>query len=77
MRQHQREAVIGAGLDGREDVGEREALVAQTRWSLAAPPPYVARSALLSDARLILKEEADALQFMRTLNFSEQCRGSF
>lgn len=29
VRQHEREAVVGAGLDRREDVGEREALVGQ------------------------------------------------
>jgi hypothetical protein len=77
VRQHEREAVIRAGLYGREDVGEGEAPVAEARRSLAAPPPDVARPALLADARLVLEEEADALVFMRTLNFFEQCRGSF
>jgi hypothetical protein len=77
VRQDERETVVRAGLYGREDVGEREALVAQARRSLAPPPPDVARPALLPDACLVLEEEAEALRFMRTLNFSEQRRGSF
>ena len=75
--QDEREGVVGAGLDGCEDVGEREALVAQARWALAALPPDVGRAPLLSDARLVLEEQADALVFMRTLNSSQKSRGSF
>ena len=75
--QHECEAVVGAGLDGREDVGEGEALVGEARRSLAALPPDVARASLLADARLVLEEEADTLAFMRTLKFFEQRRGSF
>jgi hypothetical protein len=37
---------------------------------MAGPP-------LLADPRLVLEEQADALVFMRTLNFSEKRRGSF
>ena len=77
VRHDEREGVVGAGLDGCEDVGEREALVAEPRRALAAPPPDVAGAPLLADARLVLEEEADALVFMRTLKFSEQRRGSF
>lgn len=73
----ERKAVVGAGLDGREDVGEREALVAQPRRALAAPPPDVTGPALLSDPRLILEEQADALIFVRTLKFFQKSRGSF
>jgi hypothetical protein len=61
MRQDQREGIVGAGLDGREDVGEREAPVGDASWPLAAPPPDMARSPFLSDARLVLKEETYAL----------------
>jgi hypothetical protein len=77
VRHDKGEAIVGAGLDGREDVGEREALVAQARRALAAPPPDVDRASLLADARFVLEEEPDALSFMRTLNFLEQRRGSF
>ena len=73
----ERECVVGAGLDGREDVGEREALVAQPRWALAAPPPDVTGPPLLSDPRLILEEQTDALVFMRVLNCFQKSRGSF
>ena len=77
VRQHEREGVVGSWLDGCEDVGEREALVAEPRRTLASPPPDVARAPLLPDAGLVLEEEADALVFMRTLYFSEQRWGSF
>ena len=77
IRHDEREGVVGAGLHGREDVGEREALVAEPGWALASPPPDVARAPLLPDAGLVLEEEADALVFMRMLYFSEQRRGSF
>ena len=77
VRHDERKGVVGARLDGREDVGEREALVAEPRRTLASPPPDVARAPLLPDAGLVLEEEADALGFMRTLYFSEQRRGSF
>ena len=41
---------ISAGFDGRENVGEREALIAQARRPLAALPPHPADAAFLSDA---------------------------
>ena len=75
--QHKREAVVGARFDGCEDVGEREAIVDEARRTLAAPPPDVARSPLLTDPRLVLEKEADALASMRMLNFSDEGRGSF
>ena len=77
VRQHEREGIVGAGLDGCEDVGEREALVAQARRALASLPPDAADAALLSDAGLVLEEQADALVFMRTLKFFQESRGSF
>jgi hypothetical protein len=77
VRHDEREGVVGSRLDGCEDVGEREALVAEPRRTLASLPPDVARAPLLPDAGLVLEEEADALVSMRTLYFSEQCRGSF
>ena len=75
--QDERESVVCAGLHGCEDVGERKALVAQARWTLAALPPDVADAALLADARLILEEQPNPLVFMRTLKFSQDLRGSF
>jgi hypothetical protein len=75
--QDEGEAGIGARLDASKDVGEREALVAEARWALAALPPDMAGPTLLADPRLVLEEQADALVFMCTLNFSEQRRGSF
>ena len=77
VRQNKREGVVGAGLDGCEDVGEREAFVAKAWRALTALPPHVARAPLLPDPRLVLEKEAETLVFMRTLNFSEQRRGSF
>jgi len=38
---------------------------------------FVASPAYLPVARLVLEKEPDALAFMRSLNFSEQRRGSF
>jgi hypothetical protein len=77
VRHDEGKGVVGTGLDGREDVGEREALIAKSGRALAALPPDMARSAFLPDPRLVLEEQADLLIFMRTLNFSEQRRGSF
>ena len=77
VRHNEGEAVVSAGFDRREDVGERKALVAQPWRALTAPPPDVARPSLLADARLVLEKQADTLVFMRMLNFSEKCRGSF
>ena len=77
VRQHQREGVVGAGLDRREDVGKREALVAQAWRAVAALPPDAAHAPLLADAGLVLEEQAQALAFMRMLKFFEELRGSF
>jgi hypothetical protein len=61
-RHNEGEAVVSTGFDRREDVGEREALVAQPRRALTAPadvaPPF-----LPADARLVVEEEADAPVF--------------
>jgi hypothetical protein len=67
--QDESEAVVGAGLDASKDLGEGDAL--------AALPPDMAGPTLLADPRLVLEKQADALIFLRTLNFSEQRRGSF
>jgi hypothetical protein len=75
--QDQSEAVVSAGLDASKDVGKGEAFVAEARCALAALPPDMASPTLLADPRLVLKKQADALIFMRILNFSEQRRGSF
>jgi hypothetical protein len=56
IRHDESEAVVGVGLDGCEDVGERKALVAQARRSLTPRPPDVTGPPLLSDARLVLEE---------------------
>lgn len=58
--QDQREGVVGAGLHGREDVGERGALVGDAARTLAAPPPHMAGAAFLADPRLIPEEDAHA-----------------
>ncbi len=77
VRQDERKGVVGSRLYGCEDVGEREALIAEPRRTLASPPPDVTRAPLLPDAGLVLEEEPDALVFMRMLYFSEQRWGSF
>jgi len=59
--QHEREAVVGAGLDGAVDVGERVALIALARRALAARVPAMADAPLLADARLVLEKQADRL----------------
>jgi len=65
------------GLDRREDVGKREALVAQAWRAGAALPPDPAHAPLLADAGLVLEEQAQALALMRTLKFFQELRGSF
>jgi len=77
IRHDEGEGIIRTRLDGREDVGEGKALVAEPRRPLAALPPDVADPAFLANPRLILKEEADALGFMRTLKIFQQRWGSF
>ena len=77
VRQHEREGIIGAGLDDGEDVGEREALIAQARRALPSLPPDPAHAALLADTGLILEEQTQALASMRTLKFFQELRGSF
>jgi hypothetical protein len=68
--QDEGETVVGARLDASKDVGERGALVAEARWTLAALPPDMAGPTLLADPCLVLEEQADALVFIGTLNFS-------
>jgi hypothetical protein len=59
--QDQGEGVVGSGLDRCEDVGEREPLVGEPTWPLAAFPPDMASAAFLADPCLVLEEDADAL----------------
>lgn len=73
----QREGIVGARLNGGEDIGEGEAPVAEPRRPLAALPPDMANAAFLADARLVLKEQAKALTFVRTLNSFQQRRSPF
>ena len=75
--QNQREGIIGARLDCRKNIGEREAFIAQAWRALAAPPPDPTHPTFLTDPRLVLEKQANALVFMRMLNFSEKRRGSF
>jgi hypothetical protein len=77
IRHHQRKGVIRAGFDGGEDIGEGEALVAESRRALPALPPDMADPALLADTRLVLKEQADALVFITCTDGFQQLRGSF
>ena len=71
------EGVISPRLDGRENIGVGEALVAEPRRSLAPLPPDVADTAFLANPRLVLEKQAYALIFMRTLKIFQQRRGSF
>jgi hypothetical protein len=61
---HQRESIARAWLHGCEDVGEGEAPVAQPRPTLPALPPDMTNATLLTDARLVLEEQAKAFAFM-------------
>jgi len=77
VRQHKREGMIGAWFNGGEDIGEGEALIAEARRALATLPPDMADPAFLADTRLILKKQAKALSFMRTLNFLQKRKPPF
>ena len=70
--QHESESVIGARFDAGEDVGEREAVVAQARRALSARPPDAAGSSLLADPRFVLEEQPELLAFMCSCNFCQQ-----
>ena len=60
MRHHQRERIVRARLDGGENVGERETLVAQARRALAPLPPDAADATLLADTLAAAAESAAA-----------------
>ena len=75
--QDQREGIVRTGLDGGVDIRGNIALIAQARRSFAAFPPDMTDASLLADARLILEIQAQALVFMRTLNFFQRSSGSF
>ncbi len=55
---HERESIVRTWLHGCEDVGEGEALIAEPRRALSALPPDMTNAALLTDARLVLEEQA-------------------
>lgn len=74
---HQCEGIVRARFNGSEDVSEGEALVAKPRRALAALPPDVANAAFLTDARLVLEDQAKALIFVRTLNVFQKRRSPF
>src|SRR5258705_9073935 len=74
VRHHQRKGIVGARLDGGEDVGEREAFVGETRRTLPSLPPDVADAALLTNTRLILEEQSDALALMCIGNLLQRSR---
>ena len=75
--QHERESVVGARLHAREDVGEREAVVAQARRALSARPPDAAGSPLLTDPRFVLKEQSELFAFMCSCNLYQQTTAFF
>jgi len=56
IRHDEGEGIIRPRLDGREDVGEGETLVAEPRRALTPLPPDMADPAFLANPRLILKE---------------------
>lgn len=55
VRHCQGKAFVCARRDGGEGAGEREARVAKLRRALAALPPLMAGSDLVSDARCVLR----------------------
>jgi hypothetical protein len=69
VRQDERERVVGARLDDRIDIGGYVALIEEAWRALTPLPPNMADAPLLPDTRLILEIEAQALAFMRMLNF--------
>ena len=69
------EAVVGAGLDRREDVGDSKRF--RTSGGRRRASTIWADPTLLADPRLVLEEQADALVFMCSCNSSQQRRGSF
>ena len=75
--QNEREGVVGAGFDARQDVGEREAVVAQSRRALPAFPPDTADAAFLADAGLVLQKQPEPLAIMCSCNSGQQASASF
>ena len=75
--QDQHEIVVGAGLDGGVDVGVGVALVEKATRALAALPPDVADATFLPDACFVLEIKAQALIFVRMLNYFQDPLGSF
>lgn len=64
FREDEGEAFAGGGLDGAEDVGPVEAMVAETRRALSPEPPAMAQPPLLPNAGFILEIQADPLAGM-------------
>ena len=75
IRHHQREGLIRAWLNGGEDIAKVKRLLHSP--SGRSPRLHQTDAALLADARRILKEEAQALIFVRALNFFEERRSPF
>lgn len=65
FRQDQGEAGIGPRLDGAEDVGPFEALVAAARRTLSLGPPTMAKAPFLPYPRLVLEPELEPLAGVR------------
>ena len=74
MGQDEGEGGPGFGLDGAEDVGPFEALVAAAGRAFAPCPPAMAQTALLPDPCLVLKPERDPL--VRVGGFCSVQRGA-
>ena len=72
----QSERIVRSRLNSREDVGEGEPVVGDTRRSHASLPPDMGGAALLSDARFVLEEQSQALVSMRILQVSQLSLGS-
>ena len=77
IRHRQRKSIVRAWLHGCEDVGEGEAPIAEPRRTLAALPPDMTNATLLTDARLVLEEEAKAFAFMMSADGFQQRRSPF
>jgi hypothetical protein len=65
------------GSTAAKNIGKCEALIGEPWRALAPPPPDMTSPPLLSEPRLVLKEQPDTLVFMRSLHYSELPRGSF
>ena len=74
---HQCETIVRAWLHGCEDIGKGEAPIAEPRRTLPALPPDMTNATLLTDARLVLEEQAKAFAFMMSTDGFQQRRSPF